>query len=261
MDGSQPGSQILVPLYYVLLSLSLAIRHSFPHNNFLLAFIFVYHAASMLSSNSVEADDNITSMIVLRNTALNQNTCAMSSHISLNSEGSGSASESHTGTDASKIVTRSSRVGLLEAFKWRKALNFLLVDDSAATRKALRRTLTRHGHNVAEARDGVEFLEMMQKSFHETPQTLSRSLHGGRQSGPLSHFNVVVMDHLMPRMNGSQATRAIREQGYLGLIVGLTGHTVPLDTEQFEESGVNCILTKPMRLEDLKDAIDAYDDI
>jgi CheY-like chemotaxis protein len=40
---------------------------------------------------------------------------------------------------------------------------------------------------------------------------------------PRSQYDVVLMDHLMPRMNGSEATKEIRQRGYKGLIVGLTG--------------------------------------
>jgi signal transduction histidine kinase/CheY-like chemotaxis protein len=66
----------------------------------------------------------------------------------------------------------------------------LVVDDDAATRDVLRRTLAREGWTVAEAQDGYEALALLERS---TPPPA-----------------VVVLDLIMPGMDGFQVLEAIR---------------------------------------------------
>jgi signal transduction histidine kinase/CheY-like chemotaxis protein len=66
----------------------------------------------------------------------------------------------------------------------------VVVDDDAATRDVLRRTLRREGWTVAEAEDGYEALALLER----------------RESPPA----VVVLDLIMPGMNGFQVLEAIR---------------------------------------------------
>jgi len=37
------------------------------------------------------------------------------------------------------------------------------------------------------------------------------------------YFQLVFMDNMMPRMNGTEAAECLRKRGYNGIIIGLTG--------------------------------------
>ena len=50
----------------------------------------------------------------------------------------------------------------------------------------------------------------------------------------------------MPNMDGPTATRNIREMGYKGIVVGVTGNALEEDRESFLKSGVNEVLVKPL---------------
>jgi CheY-like chemotaxis protein len=38
-----------------------------------------------------------------------------------------------------------------------------------------------------------------------------------------NHYNLIFMDNMMPIMNGTEATKILRSNGFEGIIIGLTG--------------------------------------
>jgi len=110
----------------------------------------------------------------------------------------------------------------------------LVVDDSAINRKMLCRLLARHCLEISQAGDGLEAISCYK-----------RGLAGGVQ------YDVILMDHLMPNMDGPTAARELRSLGYDKLIVGLTGVTDESRLAVFWSSGVNHILKKPLNIEEL----------
>ena len=67
--------------------------------------------------------------------------------------------------------------------------------------------------------------------------------------------DIILMDFIMPHMDGPTATREIRSLGYKGLIIGVTGNALPADTESFLTHGANRVLVKPLRVEVLDKTI------
>jgi CheY-like chemotaxis protein len=53
----------------------------------------------------------------------------------------------------------------------------------------------------------------------------------------LHKFQVVLMDNLMPVMNGQDAARSLRDHGYPYLIIGITGNSMEDDLDAFLGSG------------------------
>jgi signal transduction histidine kinase len=92
------------------------------------------------------------------------------------------------------------------------SFNILVVDDSRLNRKMLLKCLRADGHTCFEAEDGLEAIEMVKERIdHAT---------GGH--GKL--FDAVLMDFIMPNMDGPTATKEIRALGYTSPIFGVTGN-------------------------------------
>ena len=52
-------------------------------------------------------------------------------------------------------------------------------------------------------------------------------------------------------MDGYEATRALRARGYPGLILGVTGNALEADKRAFITAGVNQVVPKPVKPEDI----------
>ena len=65
------------------------------------------------------------------------------------------------------------------------------------------------------------------------------------------------MYFVMPKMNGPEATSKIRELGYTGPIIGVTGNALQQDHDIFMQAGASQIFTKPFVMQDLVEAINA----
>ena len=105
----------------------------------------------------------------------------------------------------------------------------LVVDDDRAVRESLRRSLEFNGYDVALAADGAEALA---------------TISGSRP-------DAVVMDVMMPRLDGLEATRAMRSAGHDVPILVLTARDAVGDRVEGLDAGADDYLTKPFALAEL----------
>jgi two-component system response regulator MprA len=105
----------------------------------------------------------------------------------------------------------------------------LVVDDDRAVRDSLRRSLEFNGYDVALAGDGAEGLVAV-----------------GSQ-----HPDVVVIDVMMPRLDGIETTRALRGAGNDVPILVLTARDAVGDRVEGLDAGADDYLTKPFALQEL----------
>ena len=73
-------------------------------------------------------------------------------------------------------------------------------------------------------------------------------------------FDVVLMDMIMPGMDGMQTTRFMRTHSQAELsqviVIGLTANTNALDRERCMQSGMNAVLTKPIDIQRVKETVE-----
>jgi PAS domain S-box-containing protein len=107
----------------------------------------------------------------------------------------------------------------------------LVVDDDESIRRVMGPLLQHHGYKVALAEDGH---------------------HGLAQAQALgSRLALVLTDLMMPRMNGLQLIRALRQAGLRPGIVAMTGLPDAAVLAELENLGVNHVLQKPCELTSL----------
>ncbi len=69
-------------------------------------------------------------------------------------------------------------------------------------------------------------------------------------------YDAVFMDMVMPGMDGLEATRRIRSNGYTAPIIALTGLSQTADIERSFEAGCNSHICKPVTIESLSKVVD-----
>ena len=137
------------------------------------------------------------------------------------------------GAAPSRLAERRQRVdpGLAE----RHPLRILLAEDNAVNQKLALRLLQQMGYRADVAASGVEAVESVRRQ----------------------RYDVVLMDVQMPEMDGLEATREI--VGRFGddrpRIVAMTANAMQGDREACLASGMDDYLTKPIRVEQLMQAL------
>jgi two-component system response regulator MprA len=110
-------------------------------------------------------------------------------------------------------------------------MGILVVDDDQAVRDALRRALRMQGYEVAVAGDGEEALLKLRANPSAT--------------------DLLIVDILMPRLDGLEMTRRIRADGSQLPILMLTARDQVADRVAGLEAGADDYLVKPFALEEL----------
>ena len=100
----------------------------------------------------------------------------------------------------------------------------LVVDDESRMRKLVKDFLSREGYKVLEAGDGIEAMDI----FYENKD-----------------IDLVILDVMMPKMDGWQVCREIRTQSSQIPIIMLTARSSEHDELQGFESGADEYISKP----------------
>jgi len=64
-------------------------------------------------------------------------------------------------------------------------------------------------------------------------------------------YDVIFMDHMMPKMDGVEATKIIREMGYKNPVVALTANAITGQAKFFLENGFDEFISKPIDIRQL----------
>lgn len=122
-----------------------------------------------------------------------------------------------------------------------ESLNILLVEDNHLNQKLIRLTLGRYGFNIDVADNGYIAIEKVN----------------------LNHYHLILMDLMMPGMDGLTTTKMIREIENPSVanipIVGLTANTLDSDREKCLASGMDEYLVKPFNVDDFFDVLKILD--
>jgi len=114
------------------------------------------------------------------------------------------------------------------------ALHILLVEDNPINQEVALQRLHKLGHTVAVASDGLEAIDQFREN----------------------DFDLILMDVQMPRLDGLEATRRIREleQDFERhtAIIAMTARAMRGDEEACFEAGMDGYLTKPLRAEKMR---------
>jgi CheY-like chemotaxis protein len=130
-------------------------------------------------------------------------------------------------------------------FNLPRPLNVLVVDDSKGTRKMIARILRLKNicPNAEEAVDGQQSVNIVSKNL--------LSFEECKENSGLCPFDLILMDFVMPVMDGPTATRRIRDLGFKGLIIGVTGNVLEEDRKHFMKQGADAVLSKPLDFDQL----------
>ena len=109
-------------------------------------------------------------------------------------------------------------------------MRILVVDDERAVRESLRRALELEGYEIELAEDGAEALARLEAD----PEP-----------------DAMVLDVLMPRVDGLEVSRTVRRNGSRLPILMLTARTQVEDRVEGLDAGADDYLTKPFALEEL----------
>ena len=103
--------------------------------------------------------------------------------------------------------------------------NVLVVDDVESNIYVIKGMLLPYGMKIDTASSGFEAIEKV-------------------KSG--SVYDIIFMDHMMPKMDGIEATKIIREMGYTQPIVALTANALLGRAEMFLDNGFDGFVSKPI---------------
>ena len=116
----------------------------------------------------------------------------------------------------------------------------LIVDDNAMNRKVANAMLRKYQFKLAEADSGKAAIERVK----------------------LVKYDLILMDHMMPEMDGVEATKIIREEcgenGQNAIIIALTANALQGAREMYLANGFDDFLSKPFDREQLSELLERW---
>lgn len=121
----------------------------------------------------------------------------------------------------------------------RSSVRILVAEDNPINQKVATRMIKSLGYRADVVANGFEVMDALV-----------------RQS-----YDVILMDVQMPEMDGLEATRQLRSNGddaNLPHVIAMTANAMRGDEEVCLQAGMNAYLTKPVRISDLRHALDSW---
>lgn len=115
-----------------------------------------------------------------------------------------------------------------------KDVNILIVDDNIGLGVSLSFILKKKGYGAVTAEDGDEAVEKVKNTF----------------------FDIIIMDIIMPRMNGVETYREIKKINPDPIVFMMTAYAVKELVDQARKEGAYSILNKPLDIDKLLDLIE-----
>jgi len=109
----------------------------------------------------------------------------------------------------------------------------LVVDDEDYHRELMQKLLSKLGYEVEAVESAEEAFPFLEKE----------------------NYPVIITDLIMLEMDGVEFCRKIRETNNKTFVIALTGHTELYDIDKLKEAGFDNHLTKPFKIEIIKQAI------
>ena len=145
--------------------------------------------------------------------------------------------EDHSQADL--IAENEKETGIIDFNDFAKdyPLRILLVEDNEINQKFMNIVLSQMGYQPDLAHNGQEAVEMVKNK----------------------EYDLIFMDHQMPKMNGAEATLIIRrlDNGKNVRIIGLSANVLDDSLKNFYQEGKDGYLTKPVKIETLAETIRA----
>lgn len=117
------------------------------------------------------------------------------------------------------------------------SITVLIAEDHPVNRELLRIMLTKIGATVYLAEDGQKAVEQIK----EHPE-----------------IDLIFMDIFMPIKNGVDATIELRRDGYKGIIIACTANNNSEDFKTYSKIGINDVLVKPFKKEEIKNILEKW---
>ncbi len=120
-----------------------------------------------------------------------------------------------------------------EQMHFPQGIDLLIVEDSATLRRLWCKLLKEQGCIVQAAGNGQEALDKCAEK----------------------KYDVVLMDITMPVMTGDEAVKRLRDLGWDGVVIALTANAMETDKQKYLEAGMDAVLTKPCKMDNLKNVM------
>lgn len=114
----------------------------------------------------------------------------------------------------------------------------LVVDDVPSCRKMHVRLIEDYCKSCTQASDGLECLQLVEASIARNEP-----------------YDAILLDSAMPNLTGPEAAEQLRNMGYKGRIIGVTGNARAVDIEEFISHGADLVILKPLKADMISDII------
>lgn len=126
---------------------------------------------------------------------------------------------------------KTSSSALLKEICLDPSLRILLAEDNIINQKVTQRMLNKIGCEADIVANGLEVLQALERQ----------------------HYDIVLMDMMMPEMDGIETTKVIRQRLTAGpKIIAITASAFKSDQEMCMAAGMDGYISKPVRIEELK---------
>lgn len=116
----------------------------------------------------------------------------------------------------------------------------LVAEDSSVIQNLTKRILQFQNFDITSVRDGQQVIDAVEKE----------------------NYDVILMDINMPKMNGMECSRAIRDmqdqQKAKVPIIAISGNAMNYSEEDFKNAGINEFIQKPIDFDQLVETVQKY---